>query len=158
MTLYTPWGIDEPTKLAKARCVLTSSDKTYKNERCDWNFCTACHFKDNPVFQLRGFCPDEERIDTKYIILKKFISVNNTYKFLGLGGLSNLILENELEWKLFHVESNQTLAYLNRISNQNDLGTLKSFPFGLRDWIVFEHCSLKMDTPINLKLLFSRVN
>lgn len=157
-SLFLPWGIGEPTHEEGVTCVLVNRALTYLNEDCSWSFCTACHFKDIPTFYFKGFCEDEEKIDTHYVMLKESI-VDDTFELLGLEGLTKVAyFEDEATWKLIQVENNQTLGYLNKQNGDHESvhGILQSYPFGLREWSLTEHCNLKMDN-FTKKLLFTRV-
>jgi len=129
----------------------------YKNENCDWSFCSSCIFGKSQVFYFRGYCEDELKIDTEYMILKTSIE-RNVFEFIGLEGLT-IIQFNEAKstWQLIEKASNNVVSFLEKNIDHVTQGVLNKFPFGLREWSTIEYCNMKMDNYTKLKFLFSRV-
>lgn len=136
---------------------MVTQDKIYQNEDCHWSFCTACIFEKTKIFYFRGFCEDEVRLDTQYIILKSSIQ-NDDFKFSGLEGLTAITYnKTESNWQLVYIETNEVLGYLTKKIDDGSQGVLKKFPFGVREWSMIERCNIKLDNYANMTFLFSRV-
>ena len=140
----------EPNGAPYQRCIVMKDDYTLADIFCFSKMCPICKWMDNPVFILKGLCP-QSKIEHRYVL-----SIREVYRgMLVFQGFTNKYYiafhRSKMTWVIlrFLNMNNQTVP-INDDNIYGELTSSKFLPIGLQKWkIKDEACT---ETVVQLKL------
>ena len=153
---HIKWRVGEPNGGGLQKCVVMKPDHTISDAFCSTKmFCPICKWNKNPVFLLKGLCP-QSKIEHRYVLRIQEV-YNGMLIFQGFTNKYYIAFDkNKLTWILvrFLNLNNQTEP----IKKENIIGIMTSedfLPIGLQKWkmndgICDENMQLKL-TPVRIK-------
>ena len=133
------WAIGEPNGGGRQRCAIAKKPYLFYDIFCNSKRCPICKWTKNPVFFLKGLCP-ESNIEYRYVL-----RINKKYQgYLAFKGFSN-------DYFIVYDIKKQTYVLVKSINFKNQsmpidddkilgvyFGQSNSMPIGLRNWGIYD--------------------